>query len=69
MPRAVHTVHQDGLWVNELEGGGELSRHQTKAEAVTRGRSEARQRQVEHVIHNMDGSIADRQSYGDPPGA
>jgi hypothetical protein len=63
----VHTVYKDGEWVNEIEGGDEVSRHATKDEAVERGRELARQRQTEHVIHNQDGTIAERNSYGNDP--
>ena len=63
----VHTVYKDGEWVNEIEGGDEVSRHATKDEAVERGRELARERQTEHVIHNQDGEIAERSSYGNDP--
>jgi hypothetical protein len=63
----VHTVHKDGFWVNEIEGEGFLSRHRTKDEAVGAGRDEGRRRRTEHVIHNMDGTIAERNSYGSDP--
>jgi hypothetical protein len=63
----VHTVYKDGEWVNEIEGGDEVSRHATKDEAVERGRELARERQTEHVIHNQDGTIAERNSYGSDP--
>ena len=39
----------------------------TKAEAVQAGRDEARRPQTEHVIHNEDGSIGERNSYGPDP--
>lgn len=68
----VHTVHRDGVWINEVEGGGELSRHDTKEEAVDAGREAARASSTEHVIHRLDGTIAERNSYGNdafpPPG-
>jgi hypothetical protein len=35
-----------------------------KADAVEAGRREARRRETEHVIHNRDGTIAKRTSYG-----
>jgi Uncharacterized protein conserved in bacteria (DUF2188) len=63
----IHTVHRDGAWLNEEEGGGALSRHSTKAEAVEDGRQLARARRTEHVIHNVDGTIAERNSYGGDP--
>jgi hypothetical protein len=63
----VHTVWKNDQWVNELELGDEVSRHETKEEAVESGRSLAMQRKTEHVIHNQDGEIAYRHSYGNDP--
>lgn len=63
----IHTVHKNGQWVNEEEGGGTLSRHTTKDAAVAAGRDEARRRRTEHVIHRMDGTIEERNSYGSDP--
>ena len=61
----VHTVHKGGSWVNEIEGGAQLpGTHATKDEAVEAGRAEARRRKTEHVIHNLDGSFGERNSYG-----
>jgi Uncharacterized protein conserved in bacteria (DUF2188) len=65
----VHTVHRDGSWVNEIEGdeGALLASHATKHVAVAAGRDEAIRRKTEHVIHNEDGSIDERNSYGGDP--
>jgi hypothetical protein len=63
----VHTVHKGGIWVNEIEGEGQLSSHATKEEAVEAGRREAIYRSTEHVIHHIDGTIAERNSYGSDP--
>jgi len=64
----VHTVHKDGGWVNTVEGGDELDDwHATKDVAVEAGRSAAKDRNTEHVIHNEDNSIAERNSYGHDP--
>ena len=63
----VHTVHREGSWMNEIEGEGALSMHRTKDEAVAAGRETARARRTEHVIHNLDGTIAERNSYGNDP--
>jgi len=65
----VHTVHAEGRWQTAIEGdlmplpGSFL----TEAEAVQAGRDEARRRQTEHVIHNEDGSISERNSYVPDP--
>jgi hypothetical protein len=63
----VHTVYKGGNWVNEVEGEGQLSSHATKDEAVAAGRREAISRRTEHVIHHIDGTIAERNSYGNDP--
>jgi hypothetical protein len=66
----VHTVHKDGgNWVNEIEGeeGTLPGAHATKLVAVAAGRDEAIRRKTEHVIHDEDGSIGERNSYGGDP--
>jgi uncharacterized protein DUF2188 len=65
----VHTVHRDGRWRNTVEGEDTSlpGAYATKAEAVAVGRGEAKRRETEHVIHNEDGSIAERNSYGSDP--
>jgi hypothetical protein len=64
----IHTVHRDGRWINEEEGVGQIgSGHVDKDAAVTAGRDLARQRRTEHVIHNLDGTISERNSYGNDP--
>ena len=64
----VHTVHADGSWRNTIEGAAPLSgTYDTKADAIQAGRAEARRRQTEHVIHNEDGTISARNSYGNDP--
>jgi hypothetical protein len=65
----VHTVHVNGRWVNALEGQDRLllGTFDTKEEAVEAGREEASRRLTEHLIHDEDLSIAERNSYrGDP---
>jgi hypothetical protein len=52
-------------WVNEIEDG--LWTRATKNAAVATGRDGAMARKIEHVIYNMDGSIAERNSYGNDP--
>lgn len=64
----VHTVHKDGQWLNELEGGSAFGgSYATKEDAVAAGRARAQQDNTEHVIHNQDGTIGDRSSYGNDP--
>ena len=65
---SIHTVWKDGEWQNEVEGGdrvpGDFS---TKDDAVAIGRSRAFAVETEHVIHNQDGTISERNSYGNDP--
>jgi hypothetical protein len=64
----IETYHQDGKWRNKVEGeSGSESTHDTKEEAVSAARDMARSRKVEHIIKNMDGTIAERSSYGHDP--
>ena len=65
----VHTVHKDGAWANTIEGEDQSlsGTHQTKEATVAAGREEAIRRKTEHVIHNQDGSIGERNSYGGDP--
>ena len=64
----VHTVHADGSWRNTIEGAAPLpGTYAIKEEAVEAGRAHAMQRETEHLIHNEDGSIAERNSYGGDP--
>lgn len=61
----VHTVPAEGKagWWNKLDGKVS-SRHQFKYEAVATGRAMAKSLKVEHTIHNQDGQIAEKNSYG-----
>ncbi|MGW5341077.1 DUF2188 domain-containing protein [Rhodococcus pyridinivorans] len=64
----VETFHQDGSWHNRIEGSSDLlSTYPTREEAVAAGRDEARQRKVEHLVHNLDGTIGERNTYGHDP--
>jgi hypothetical protein len=64
----VHTVYKRETWLNEIEEGDELpGSYATKEVAVSAGREEAIDRKTEHVIHNQDGTISERNSYGDDP--
>ena len=57
----IHTVRREGVWVNELEGEGRVpGDHREKDEAREAGREIAHAIHAEHVIHNIDGSIAAR---------
>jgi hypothetical protein len=63
----IHTVHKVGRWVNEVEEGDEISSHWSRQAAVAVGRRQAEDRRTEHVIHNVDGTVAEQSSYGPDP--
>lgn len=64
----VHTVpHGDG-WANRRQGSTRVSKtFETKAEAQAAGRKTAMLENTEHIIHNRDGRIGSRNSYGRDP--
>lgn len=66
--KGVHTTpNPDGSgWVNQ-SGGRILSRHRTQTTAADFGREIAIDAQTEHTIHRPDGTIRDRNSYGNDP--
>ena len=64
----VETYHSDGRWKNRVEALEDLpGSYDTKDEALEVGRDEARERKVEHIVRNLDGTIADRSTYGHDP--
>ena len=65
----VHTVHRDGACANTIEGEDEplSGTFETREAAVIVGREEAMRRKTEHVIHDQDGAIGERNSYGSDP--
>ena len=69
MPRGdVETVFRDGMWTNLVEGEGGTHRNfQTKEMAVEAGRELAKERRVEHIVKKQDGTIGERNSYGNDP--
>jgi len=65
MPKGdTETFH--GRWHKRGEGGL-LSSHDDKREAEDAGRRAAHERQVEHIIKKLDGSIGEKNSYGHDP--
>jgi hypothetical protein len=46
------------------ERGAPVSKHLRKDTATERGREIAKQLQTEHSIHNLDGTIGRKNSYG-----
>jgi hypothetical protein len=64
----ISTYHEDGQWKNKVEGSSRAANvHDTKAEAQAKGRDMAKERHVEHTIRKLDGTIGDKNSYGNDP--
>lgn len=64
----IETYYEDGQWKNRPQGNSRASNvHNTKAEARAEGRDMAKDRGVEHIIKKQDGTIGERQSYGNDP--
>lgn len=64
----VHTTpNPNGAgWVNQVKGKV-TSSHRLKERAVEAGRELAQERKTEHTIHNVNGSIGKKNSYGNDP--
>ncbi len=64
-----HVVHNPaGGWDIKRGGGERSSGHfRTKREAVIAAIAMCRNQQTELMVHNMDGTIAYRNSYGNDP--
>lgn len=66
----IHTVYNSErqMWETKKEGQATpLSSSYTKAVAEEKSVREAKRAEVEHVIHNKDGKISDKDSYGPDP--
>jgi hypothetical protein len=64
----VHTLPHTGGWANKIEGSSRVANTAPKkAEAQAKGREMAIKRKVEDLIHNKDGTIGQRNSYGSDP--
>lgn len=64
--KPIHTVPSANGWANK-QGGKEISHHHTKANAEVEGRRQAKRDETEHVIHNSNGRIGEKNSYGNDP--
>ena len=66
--KQIHTIHRPGGWGNKSAGASRVSKvYTTKAQAQSAGRKTAINQKAEHIIHNMDGRIGLRNSYGNDP--
>lgn len=60
----IETYHEGGVWKNRVQGGQRASNTaDTKAEAQAVGRQMAIERNVEHVVKKLDGTIGERSTY------
>jgi hypothetical protein len=65
-----HVATRDGKWVvtRERHPDGEFDSFETKDEAVTRARSEARKQLPSQVkVHRADGTLENEFTYGADP--
>ena len=68
MANAVETYNEDGQWKNRVQTNSRASAvFDTKAEAVEAGKEQAKNLHTEHVIKKLDGTIQNRNSYGNDP--
>ena len=66
----IHTVYneKEREWENKQEGSTKpISTAPTKQEAQALGREQAIINHSEHLIHNMNGQIGSKNSYGNDP--
>ncbi|VWX37675.1 DUF2188 domain-containing protein [Exiguobacterium oxidotolerans] len=62
------TPHPDGGYQVKAAGASKATkRFSTQKEAIAAGREIAKKQQVELIIHNKEGQIRDRDSYGNDP--
>jgi hypothetical protein len=62
----IHVVHKGGKWAVQQQGqaSSPLSTHSTREEAVGAGKAIARQQKTELIVHRENGTIGERDSYG-----
>lgn len=62
------TPHPDGGWQVKAEGSSKATvRTDTKAQAFEIARDIARNQKSELLVHNKDGQISDKRSFGNDP--
>lgn len=63
-----HIVPHDDGWAVKSEGASKATQvFSTQKEAINRGRDIAKNQQSELFIHNRQGEIRDKNSYGNDP--
>ncbi len=68
MGKNQHVVPRKGGWAVKRAGSSRAgSTHRTQREAIETARDRARNERSEVVIHRRDGTIRDKDSYGNDP--
>ena len=63
-----HVVRREGDWAVRREGSKRVSSiHPTQGTAIGQARNQAIREKGEVVIHRPDGTIRDKDSYGNDP--
>ncbi|TFB75488.1 DUF2188 domain-containing protein [Cryobacterium glaciale] len=61
----ISTYNEDGTWKSAVEGSSRAAHvGGTKAEQQAIGKDLAKGRRVEHTVRNLNGQIAQKNSYG-----
>jgi hypothetical protein len=64
----IRTYNEDGVWKSKVEGSSRAAHAGgTKAEQQAVGREMAKARGVEHTISKLDGTVGEKNSYGNDP--
>ncbi|MEO7377788.1 MAG: DUF2188 domain-containing protein [Nakamurella sp.] len=67
-PRPVHVVPHDDGWATRREGNTRVTAtYDTQRAAAEAGRETAKRDATEFLIHNREGEIRERSSYGNDP--
>lgn len=63
----IYTIpNQAGGWDNiDNITGEKISHHRTKSNAIVKGRRQAKKRESDYIIYNLDGKIGQRLVYVD----
>jgi hypothetical protein len=68
MAENIHVVPAGDQWAVEREGDASaMSTFSTQQEAIDFARDQARNDEVELVVHGADGSIREKDSHGNDP--
>lgn len=64
----ITTYNEGGVWKSKVVGSSRAAHAGgTKAEQQAVGKQMAQARQVEHTIKRLDGTIGEKNSYGNDP--